>query len=81
MRMIDPATLAEAAQGALDRFGELTVCAEFGDHWSCTQPATPDGPARFVGLDGRGSEVWMRRWRCVAGHRYDLETLAPARNE
>jgi hypothetical protein len=28
--MIDPATLAEAAQGALDRFGELTVCAEFG---------------------------------------------------
>jgi hypothetical protein len=81
MRMIDPVAVAEAAQDALDRLGELTVCAEFGDGWSCTQPATPDGPARFVGRDDRGCEVWMRRWRCVAGHWYDLETLPPDRNE
>jgi hypothetical protein len=32
--MIDPVALAEAAQDALDRFVELTACAEFGDGWS-----------------------------------------------
>jgi hypothetical protein len=34
MRMIDPVALAEAAHDALDRFGELTAYAEFGDGWS-----------------------------------------------
>jgi hypothetical protein len=77
MRMIDPVAVAEAAQEALDRFAELTVCVEFRDAWSCTQPATPDGPPRIIGRDDRGREVWMRRWRCVAGHWYDLETPAP----
>jgi hypothetical protein len=81
MRMTHPLAVAEAAQDALDRFGEVTICAELGDGWSCTQPATPDGSARCVGRNDRGSEVWMRRWRCVAGHRYDLEALAPDRNE
>ena len=80
MRMIDVVALAEAAQDLLDRLYELTACVEFGDGWSCTQPATPDGPARFVGRDDRGCEVWMRRWRCVAGHWYDLETPAPSPN-
>ena len=41
MRMVDPLAVAEAAQDALDRLGEVTICAEFGDGWSCTQPATP----------------------------------------
>ena len=81
MRMIDPVALADAAQDALDRFVELTACAEFGDGWSCTQPATRNGPARFIGRDDRGCEVWMRRWRCVVGHCHDLEMLAPDRNE
>ena len=79
--MVDPIAVAEAAQDALDRFGELTICAEFGDGWSCTQPATPDGPSRCVGRDDRGREVWMQRWRCVAGHCYCLETSAPDRTE
>jgi hypothetical protein len=81
--MIDPVALplAEVAQDALERFGELTACATFGDEWSCPQPATPDGPPRFIGRDNRGYEAWTRRWRCVAGHWYDLETPAPNRNE
>jgi hypothetical protein len=78
MRMIEQVAVAEAAQDALDRFSELMACAEFGDGWSCTQPATPDGPPRLIGRDDRGCEVWMRRWRCVAGHWYDLATPAPA---
>jgi hypothetical protein len=40
MRMADPLAVAEAAKDALDRFGEVTICAEFGHGWSCTQPAT-----------------------------------------
>lgn len=52
--MIDAVAVAEVAQDALDRFGELTVCAEFGDGWSCTEPATPDGPPRIIGRDDRG---------------------------
>jgi hypothetical protein len=48
MRMIDPVALAEAARDALDRFGEVSVCAQFGHGWSCMQPAIPDGsPRRF----------------------------------
>lgn len=83
--MIDAVAVAEAAQDALDRFGELTVCAafgdgEFGDGWSSTQPAAPDGPPRIIGRDDRGCEVWMRRWRCVAGHWYVVETPAPDRD-
>lgn len=77
MRMIDPVAVAEAALDALDRLDELTRCAEFGDGWSCTYPATPDGPSRIIGRDDRGREVWMRRWRCVAGHWYDVDTPAP----
>lgn len=79
--MINQVAVAEAAQDALDRFGELTVCAEFGDGWSCTQPATRDGPPRIIGWDDGGREVRMRRWRCVAGHSCDLETPAPDTNE
>jgi hypothetical protein len=41
--MAEPIAVAEAAQDALDRFSELTTCDEFGDGWSCTQPATPVG--------------------------------------
>lgn len=77
--MADPVAVAEAGQDALDRFGEVTVCAEFGDGWSCTYPATPEGPPRLSGRDDRGCEVWMRRWRCVAGHWYFLEASAPGR--
>jgi hypothetical protein len=77
--MADPLAVADAAQDALDRFGELTICAEFGDGWSCPHPATPDAAPRCVGRDDRASEVWMRRWRCVAGHRYFLEASAPGR--
>jgi hypothetical protein len=80
MGSIDPIALAEAAEDALDRFGELTECAEFGYGWSCTRPTTPDGPPRIIGRDDRGCDVWMQRWQCVAGHWYDLET-APDRNE
>jgi hypothetical protein len=79
--LTDPVALAEAAQDALDRLGELAACAEFGYDWSCIYPAAPDGYARLVGRDDRTREVWMRRWRCVAGHWYDLETPAPVRNE
>jgi hypothetical protein len=81
MRMADPLVVAEGAQDALDRFGEVTICAEFGHGWSCTQPATPEGPPRLLGRDDRGCEMRMRRWRCVAGHWYYLEALAPDRNE
>lgn len=80
MRMVNPVAVTEAAQDALDRFAELTACAEFGGGWSCTQPATPDGPLRIIGRDDRGREVWMRRWRCVAGHWYDVEAPAPGRD-
>jgi len=31
MRMADPFAVAEAAHDALDRFGEVTICTEFGD--------------------------------------------------
>jgi hypothetical protein len=75
--MADPVAVAEATQDALDRLGEVTVCAEFGDGWSCTHPATPEGPPRLSGRDDQGCEVWMRRWRCVAGHWYFLEASAP----
>ena len=57
MRMADPLAVAVAAQDALDRFGEVTICAEFGHGWSCTQPATPVGSPRIVGRDDRGCEV------------------------
>ena len=73
----DPIVQAEEAQEALERFGEVTGCAQFGEGWSCTMPATPEGPSRVIGLDDRGNEVWMRRYRCVAGHWYDVETPAP----
>lgn len=79
--MTDPVALAEAAQDVLDRLGELTACAEFVDGWSCSQPATPDRPPRLIGRDDRGCEVWMRRWRCVAGHWYELERPAPDMDE
>jgi hypothetical protein len=79
MGMAEPLAVPEAAQDASDRFREVTICAEFGDGWSCTQPAMPDGPPRCIGRDDRGYEVWMRRWRCIAGHWYDLE--APARGQ
>ena len=36
---------------------------------------------RIIGRDDRSCEVWMRRWRCVTGHWYDLETPAPDRDE
>jgi hypothetical protein len=77
MRMTDSLAVAEAAQDALDRFSEVTICAEFGHGWSCTQPATPVGSPRIIGRDDRGCEVWMRRRWCVAGYWYDLETPAP----
>lgn len=73
MRMADPFARAETAKGVLDRFGDVTVCAEFGPGWSCTQLATPVGSPRIIGRDDQGCEVWMRLWRCVAGHSYDLE--------
>lgn len=76
MRIIDPVVLAEAAQGALDRLGELTARRVRG-RLVCTQPATPDGPARFIDRDDRGSEVWMRRWRCVAGQWYHSKRWHP----
>jgi hypothetical protein len=79
MRINDQVALAAAAQDALGLVGELTECAQFGDGWSCTQPATPDGPAQLIGRDDRGGEVWMRRNRCAARHWYDLETPAPDR--
>jgi hypothetical protein len=66
MRMADPLAVAKAAQDALDPFGEVTICAEFGDGCSCTQRAGPDGSPRCVGRDDRGCEVWMRRRRCIA---------------
>ena len=77
MRMVDPLAVAEAAQDALDRFGEVTICAEFGDGWSCTQPATPDGSPQCIGRDDRGCEVRTRRGLCGAGHWDDLEAPAP----
>jgi hypothetical protein len=79
MKMADPLAAGEAAQDALERFGELTICAEFGDGWLCTHPATPEDPPRLSGRDDRGCEVWMRRWRCVADHWYFLEASAPGR--
>jgi hypothetical protein len=78
--MADPVAVAEATQDALDRFGEVTICAEFDDGWSCTHPATPEGPPRLSGRDDRGCEVWMRRWRHVAGHWYFLEASARGRS-
>ena len=77
MEMRDPIALADSALDALDRFAELTACAEFRTGWSCTQPAVPAEHPRFVGRDDRGCEVWMRRWGCLAGHWYDLEVPAP----
>jgi len=73
----DPILQAEAVQDAVERFGEVGECLQYGDSWSCTMPATPDGPARLMGHDDRANEVWTRRFRCVAGHWYDVETSAP----
>ena len=81
MGMIDPSRSLRQRRTRLDRLGELTGCAEFGDGRSCTYPATPDGPPRIIGRDDRGFEVWMRRWRCVAAHWYDLETPALDQDE
>jgi hypothetical protein len=69
MRMIDSVALAEAAQDALDRFGEVTACVEFRA-WPFMAAARHAGWARP-----------NRRRRCVAGHWYYLETLAPTRTE
>jgi hypothetical protein len=74
---IDPIALAEATQDALERFGEVTACLQYGEGWSCTQAATPEGPPELVGHDHAGREVWVRRYRCVAGHWYHVETPAP----
>jgi hypothetical protein len=41
MRMSDQVALAEAAQDALELFGELTECAQVGDGWSCSNPRHP----------------------------------------
>jgi hypothetical protein len=61
MRMADPLAVAEAAQDPLDRFGEVTICAEFGHGWSCMQPATPDGGCSAGGASpaiGTTSKPW-----------------------
>jgi hypothetical protein len=73
----DPIVQVEEAEDALERFGELTECLQYGHGWSCTMPATPDGAPRLLGHDDRGREVWMRKHRCVAGHWYLVETPAP----
>ena len=77
----DPIVQAVGAQDALERFAEVTGCLQYGEGWSCTQPATPDGPQQVSGHDDRGNEVWMRRYRCVAGHWYHVETPAPDAGE
>ena len=75
----DPIALATEGQDALERFGGVGACLQYGEGWSCTQSAMPDGPPRLIGHDDRGNEVWMYRYLCVAGHRYHLETPAPDR--
>ena len=72
--------VAEALD-AFERLGEVTECLQHGRGWSCTMPATPEGSSRMIGRDDRGNEVWMRRFLCVAGHRYDVETAAPRTEE
>ncbi|HEY7667420.1 MAG TPA: hypothetical protein VIE12_04780 [Actinomycetota bacterium] len=77
----DPIVQVEEAEEALERFDEVTGCLQYGEGWSCTQPATPDGPPQLFGHDDRRNEVWMRRFRCVAGHWYHVETPAPVIEE
>jgi hypothetical protein len=72
---------AEEAQDALERFGEMTECLRYGQGWSCTLLATPESSSRVMGRDDRGNEVWMRRFRCVAEHWYEVETSAPRTEE
>jgi hypothetical protein len=72
---------AEEAQDALERFGEITGCLQYGPGWSCTMPAAPEASSRVIDRDDRGNEVWTRGFRCVAGHRYEVETATPQAEE
>jgi hypothetical protein len=72
---------AEEGQDALERFGEMTECLQYGQGRSCTLPATSESSSRVMGRDDRGNEVWMRRFRCVADHTQQVETSAPRTQE
>lgn len=68
-RELDPIALAEQAQQDLADFLEEGECEEPG----CDQHAAPTGPAYVFGRDQDGLLVYMRKWRCVAGHWYHVE--------
>lgn len=42
----------------------------------CESGSEPIGVTRIVGHDQDGNAVWMQRWRCFQGHRYDVELPA-----
>jgi hypothetical protein len=61
IRTIDPVALAESAQGALDRFGELTACAEVRA-WLVMHANRHTGWTRPIRRSRRpGRQAWMRR--------------------
>jgi hypothetical protein len=66
---------------ALEGFDEMVGCLEYGEGWSWTLAATPDGQSQLLGHDDRRYEVWTRRYGCVAGHWYHVETPAPNAGE
>lgn len=76
----DPIVPAEEWQEAPEGYGEMVGCPEYGEGWSCTLPAMPQGHPQLLGHDERGNEVWMR-YRCVAGHWYHVESPAPDASE
>lgn len=55
--MSDPVAMADAAQDALDRFGEVTIFAEFGNGWTCTHSAGTGGASSTRRPDDRGGEA------------------------